>query len=70
MSLLCPIGPAANILEPSPEFVHRLFLPQPILSIPDLEALKRSSHRGWKVKTFIIHTFIIQEKKNTLLGKN
>ncbi|CAH2107002.1 unnamed protein product [Euphydryas editha] len=50
MSLLCPIGPTANILQPSADFVHRLFLPQPILSIPDLEALKCTSHRGWKTK--------------------
>ncbi|XP_048484949.1 glutamate synthase [NADH], amyloplastic isoform X2 [Plutella xylostella] len=48
MSLLCPIGPAPNILEPSSSFVHRLFLPQPILSLPDLEALKKTNHRGWK----------------------
>ncbi|XP_063821102.1 uncharacterized protein LOC135071248 [Ostrinia nubilalis] len=50
MSLLCPIGPAPNILEPSAAFVHRLFLPQPILSLPDLHALKNTSHRGWKTK--------------------
>ncbi|CAH2075571.1 unnamed protein product, partial [Iphiclides podalirius] len=50
MSLMCPIGPVANILEPSAEFVHRLFLPQPILSLPDLEALKRSTHRGWQTQ--------------------
>lgn len=50
MSLLCPIGPAPNILEPSAEFVHRLFLPQPILSLPDLDALKRTNYRGWKTK--------------------
>ncbi|XP_026739897.1 glutamate synthase [NADH], amyloplastic isoform X2 [Trichoplusia ni] len=50
MSLLCPIGPAPNILQPSAEFVHRLFLPQPILSLPDLHALKHTTHRGWKTK--------------------
>ncbi|XP_047527357.1 glutamate synthase [NADH], amyloplastic [Vanessa atalanta] len=50
MSLLCPIGPTANILQPSADFVHRIFLPQPILSLPDLEALKRTSHRGWKTR--------------------
>ncbi|RVE47232.1 hypothetical protein evm_008100 [Chilo suppressalis] len=50
MSLLCPIGPAPNILEPSAEFMHRLFLPQPILSLKDLDALLRSSYRGWKTK--------------------
>ncbi|XP_041976637.1 glutamate synthase [NADH], amyloplastic isoform X2 [Aricia agestis] len=48
MSLLCPVGPVANILQPAAEFVHRIFLPQPILSIPDLEALKHTTHRGWK----------------------
>ncbi|VVC88539.1 unnamed protein product [Leptidea sinapis] len=48
MSLMCPIGPTANILQPSAQFVHRLFLPQPILSIPDLNALKMTNHRGWK----------------------
>ncbi|XP_045493540.1 glutamate synthase [NADH], amyloplastic isoform X2 [Colias croceus] len=50
MSLMCPIGPTANILEPSAEFVHRIFLPQPILSIPDCEALKKTNYRGWKTK--------------------
>ncbi|XP_026328988.1 glutamate synthase [NADH], amyloplastic isoform X2 [Hyposmocoma kahamanoa] len=50
MSLLCPIGPAANILQPSAQFVHRVFLPQPILSLPDLHALKTTNHRGWKTK--------------------
>ncbi|KAI8429241.1 hypothetical protein MSG28_007760 [Choristoneura fumiferana] len=50
MSLLCPIGPVANILAPSASFVHRLFLPQPILSLPDLHALKHSTYRGWKTK--------------------
>lgn len=50
MSLLCPIGPAPNILQPGAEFVHRLFLPQPVLSLPDLDALKRTSYRGWKTQ--------------------
>lgn len=49
MSLMCPIGPVGNLLQPSSKFVHRLFLPQPILSIPDLEVLKHTKHRGWKV---------------------
>ncbi|CAH0729004.1 unnamed protein product, partial [Brenthis ino] len=50
MSLMCPIGPAANILQPGADFVHRIFLPQPILSIPDLEALKRTTFRGWRTQ--------------------
>ncbi|XP_014214359.1 putative glutamate synthase [NADPH] isoform X1 [Copidosoma floridanum] len=48
MSLLCPIGPESNILEPSEMYVHRLFLEQPILSLYDLEVLKKTSYRGWK----------------------
>lgn len=58
MSLLCPIGPAPNILQPSAEFVHRIFLPQPILSLPDLDALKRTTHRGWKVIKYTHHKFL------------
>lgn len=50
MSLLCPIGPVGNLLNPSSDFVHRLFLPHPILSIPDLEVIKHTTHRGWKVR--------------------
>ncbi|XP_073971203.1 uncharacterized protein isoform X2 [Rhodnius prolixus] len=52
MSLLCPIGPEANILEPSAVQCHRLFLPHPIISLPDLEILKLNTHRDWK--TFVI----------------
>ncbi|KAF4516910.1 hypothetical protein B566_EDAN007998 [Ephemera danica] len=38
MSLACPIGPEANILEPSAEQCHRLYLPNPILSLQDFES--------------------------------
>lgn len=47
MSMKCPIGPEANILEPSAKQVHRLWLENPIISIPDIEMLKRSKHRDW-----------------------
>nr|NVI74137.1 putative glutamate synthase 1 [Cucujiformia] len=47
MSLQCPIGPEANILEPSPEQVHRLWLKQPVISIPDLDVLARINYRSW-----------------------
>lgn len=50
MSMLCPIGPVSNILEPSELQVHRLFLEQPILSLDDLEVLKQTKHRGWTTK--------------------
>lgn len=49
MSLMCPIGPEANILEPSAKQCHRLFLPNPLLSLYDLEVIRLNTHRGWKV---------------------
>nr|XP_014291761.1 glutamate synthase [NADH], amyloplastic isoform X1 [Halyomorpha halys] len=50
MSLLCPIGPEANILVPGAVQCHRLFIPHPIISLPDLEVLKKNTHRGWRTK--------------------
>ncbi|XP_050334422.1 uncharacterized protein LOC126762005 [Bactrocera neohumeralis] len=54
MSMQCPIGPEANLLQPSNQQVHRIWLPNPILSIPDINLLKRNSHRGWKTKVLDI----------------
>lgn len=48
MTLHCPIGPESNILEPSSQQVHRLWINNPILSIPDIDMLKRTNHRNWK----------------------
>ncbi|XP_076386960.1 uncharacterized protein LOC100882019 isoform X2 [Megachile rotundata] len=60
MSMLCPIGPESNILEPNELQVHRLFLPQPILSLDDLEIIKRTRYRGWKSKV-IDATYPVQD---------
>lgn len=54
MSLQCPIGPEANLLQPSAAQVHRIWLKNPILSIADIEILKRTQHRGWKAKVIDI----------------
>uniref|UniRef100_A0A0K8TT44 Glutamate synthase [NADH] n=1 Tax=Tabanus bromius TaxID=304241 RepID=A0A0K8TT44_TABBR len=54
MSLQCPIGPESNLLHPSAEQVHRLWLANPILSIPDLDMLKRTEYRGWQTKVLDI----------------
>jgi len=54
MSLMCPIGPEANLLEPSEKQCHRLFLPHPILSLYDLEVIKATRHRGWKVSGSVL----------------
>lgn len=48
MSLACPIGPEANILEPSASQCHRIFLENPILSLQDLEVIKATKYRGWQ----------------------
>lgn len=50
MSLACPIGPEANILEPSAEQCRRLFLEQPLLSLVDMEVLKKVTYKNWKVR--------------------
>lgn len=60
MSMQCPIGPEANILKPSAQQVHRIWLHNPILSIPDCNLLKRNTHRGWKTKVLDI-TFQFQD---------
>ena len=49
MSLACPVGPEANILEPSEDQCRRLYLKQPILSIDDVTTIQQSNLNGWKV---------------------
>ncbi|KAI1717309.1 conserved region in glutamate synthase domain-containing protein [Ditylenchus destructor] len=48
MSLRCPIGPESNILEPENELEGRILLDHPVLSLVDLEVLKRTQYRGWR----------------------
>uniref|UniRef100_A0A0K2SWT2 glutamate synthase (NADH) n=1 Tax=Lepeophtheirus salmonis TaxID=72036 RepID=A0A0K2SWT2_LEPSM len=52
MSLECPIGPEGNILNPGD--CTRLWLKNPILSVNDLEHLKRTSILGWKSRVIDI----------------
>ncbi|XP_012539553.2 putative glutamate synthase [NADPH] isoform X1 [Monomorium pharaonis] len=66
MSMLCPIGPESNILEPNELQVHRLFLPQPILSLNDLEILKHTTHRNWRTKVIDI-TYPVEDGPGGLL---
>lgn len=49
MSLACPIGPEANMLEPSQDQCRRLYLQQPILSLEDMQDLRRARLDHWKV---------------------
>lgn len=50
MSLRCPVGPESNLLDPDEELDARLILEQPILSMVDIEVLKRTMYRGWRTK--------------------
>jgi glutamate synthase (NADPH/NADH) len=49
MSLACPIGPEYNLLEPSAAQCRRLWLEHPILSRHDMQVIKATSYKGWKV---------------------
>ncbi|KAI6241558.1 Glutamate synthase [Aphelenchoides fujianensis] len=48
MSLRCPVGPETNLLDPDAELNGRLLLDQPVLSLVDMEILKRTSYKGWR----------------------
>lgn len=48
MSLRCPIGPESNLLEPDYELESRILLDHPVLSLVDLQVLKRVSFKGWR----------------------
>lgn len=60
MSLACPIGPEANILEPGEQQCRRLYLDQPILSPEDLSIIRRSHLQDWKV---IFNYFFLELKE-------
>ena len=52
----CPIGPEANILEPSAEQCHRIWLTAPVLSRRDMKVIKSTSYKSWKVRLLICTT--------------
>ena len=56
MSLGCYVGPQGNLLEMNPSQCRRLFLPSPILTIPEFKALKSISavHKDWSVRVIDI----------------
>lgn len=68
MSLACPIGPEANILEATSQQCRRLWLEQPIVSIPDCEIIKETSYKGWKTKV-IDCVFPVAEGRQGLLKR-
>ncbi|GAB7366079.1 hypothetical protein MBLNU230_g7644t1 [Neophaeotheca triangularis] len=56
MSLGTYVGPQGNLLEMNKEQCHRLYLPSPILTIPEFNALNNINelHRDWTVSTIDI----------------
>ncbi|KAE9555855.1 hypothetical protein FO519_000940 [Halicephalobus sp. NKZ332] len=50
MSLRCPIGPEPNLLAPDQEQEGRLLLDQPVLSLVDMEVLRRTNYKNWRSK--------------------
>lgn len=68
MSLACPIGPEANILEPSAEQCRRLFLEQPLLSLIDMEVLRKTHYKNWKASRQVKER--AQKSKSTYVDKN
>ncbi|RHZ49162.1 hypothetical protein Glove_529g38 [Diversispora epigaea] len=62
MSLECYVGPEGNILEINEQQTHRLALPSPVLTIEELNAIKRMDRviPDWNVATIDI-TFPKQE---------
>ena len=54
MSLTCFIGPERNLLETTPEHVHRLELHHPIISNDELTNIRDIERDGWATKTIDI----------------
>jgi glutamate synthase (NADPH/NADH) len=56
MSLEAYVGPEGNLLEMKPEQCHRIFLPSPVLSIEEMNAMKnlKSAYPSWPSRTIDI----------------
>lgn len=49
-SMECMIGPEGDLTETTEEQCHRLSLKGPLLSIEEMEAIKKMNYRGWRTK--------------------
>lgn len=50
MSLMCPVGPAANILDATAEHAKRLMVEHPVMSTAEMNALKSTNNADWTPK--------------------
>lgn len=53
-SMECMIGPEGDLTETTEEQCHRLSLKGPLLSIEEMEAIKKMNYRGWRSKVIDI----------------
>ncbi|CAA7030919.1 unnamed protein product [Microthlaspi erraticum] len=49
-SMECMIGPEGDLTETTEEQCHRLSLKGPLLTIGEMESIKKMNYRGWKTK--------------------
>ncbi|CAA2988748.1 Glutamate synthase [NADH], amyloplastic [Olea europaea subsp. europaea] len=50
----CMVGPEGDLTETTEEQCHRLSLKGPLLSIDEMEAIKKMNYRGWRSKVIDI----------------
>ncbi|KAL2540246.1 Glutamate synthase 1 [NADH] [Abeliophyllum distichum] len=53
-SMECMVGPEGDLTETTEEQCHRLSLKGPLLSIEEMEAIKKMNYRGWRSKVLDI----------------
>nr|GEW31813.1 glutamate synthase 1 [NADH], chloroplastic isoform X1 [Tanacetum cinerariifolium] len=53
-SMECMVGPEGDLTETTEEQCHRLSLKGPLLSIEEMEAIKKMNFRGWRSKVLDI----------------
>ncbi|XP_030500072.2 glutamate synthase [NADH], amyloplastic isoform X1 [Cannabis sativa] len=53
-SMECMIGPEGDLTEMTEEQCHRLSLKAPLITVEEMEAIKKMNYRGWKSKVIDI----------------
>ncbi|KAL8095758.1 glutamate synthase 1 [NADH], chloroplastic isoform X1 [Apium graveolens] len=53
-SMECMVGPEGDLTETTEEQCHRLSLKGPLLSIDEMQAMKKMNYRGWRSKVLDI----------------
>ena len=64
-SMECMIGPEGDLTETTEKQCHRLSLQGPLLSIEEMQAIKKMNYRGWRSKVVDI-TYSKEQGRNGL----